>query len=759
MWLRAVAVALISALIFFISPGAALAQVTAVEDFPAAVLDTTFNQMPPYKEGGSIPSVDDETFQTLGYDPGRIWQAGDLPSEVVRVGDIESGLGAEELLLYQIAQMSGLSLDELLIGELTFLQGITLEQFLKDVPFLEDWPVNEIPLLAEISSVFTGEDTLGQIVKANAELAQRGVTEILGELPVSAIPNLSRAALGDFDGIGGQVIANVPGLGDIKLGSFPIPVSAPSLNVFPMQDIAFGEREYFGDKPTPNPVSGGTNGSKNWEPIACSGGCPHIELHESGWEGANWMTKAHRVKDGYGFLGGLIDEAGAHRLPFGKSFALQLTNTDEKTGTAEWGLAFRVCFSGFFVDLGCTAYFMEVPLGIETAEGDNVLAGVRDGRGGATQPMKAPPGYEDLRPATPPDLQAAINAQFPSSSGGGFTSLCGDGPGGVKMEALAEAFGNIESRGAGDYGAVGIFVSLTAGETGRALGKYQYMSYRSDVIAKIGSTPAGAALIRKARSGAKPTAEEVLAGFPPDDQDDLFLEDQGRNIEAAMARGHEGGRLIEVLGQMHLRGAGVLTNGQLDSGSVKDGLGSSLKRYGQRFLEYYKTAAAKTPDSADRCSSTGKYINPTANGYKQFTRKFSASAVPNPVTGKYSRHDGDDIAVPQGEIVVASDGGVVEWRSQCSYGSSCGYGWYMLVHHDDGNSTLYAHLSERLAADGSRVKQGQAIARSGGARGVAGSGGSTGPHLHFEFRLVGKPVPPETKVDYNKTVVDIARGS
>lgn len=749
MWLRAVAVALISALIFFISPGAALAQVTAVEDFPAAVLDTTFNQMPPYKEGGSIPSVDDETFQTLGYDPGRIWQAGDLPSEVVRVGDIESGLGAEELLLYQIAQMSGLSLDELLIGDLTFLQGITLEQFLKDVPFLEDWPVNEIPLLAEISSVSTGEDTLGQIVKANAELAQRGVTEILGELPVSAIPNLSRAALGDFDGIGGQVIANVPGLGDIKLGSFPIPVSAPSLNVFPMQDIAFGEREYSGDKPTPNPVSGGTNGSKNWEPIACSGGCPHIELHESGWEGANWMTKAHRVKDGYGFLGGLIGEAGAHRLPFGKSFALQLTNTDEKTGTAEWGLAFRVCFSGFFVDLGCTAYFMEVPLGIETAEGDNVLAGVRDGRGGATQPMKAPPGYEDLRPDTPPDLQAAINAQFPSSPGGGFTSLCGDGPGGLKLEAVAETLMTIESIGHGQYGAVGDFVSINASETGRALGRYQYMSYKEEVAAKIGSTPAGARLIAKARSGAPISAQEVLEAFPPEDQDAVFMDNQVANIERAIAAGYKGDKLLEVVGQLHRGGPNVIGNGDVDSTST-------LRKYGERFKNLYKDFSAKTPDSKERCKSTGKFINPSYDGVKTFSRGFNPTGGWNAAANTSARHTGDDMLTPSGSKLVASDSGTVVYLDQCSVGPNCGYGRYMDVMHEGGWSTRYTHLLKRIAPNGARVKQGEVIALSGGVTGAAGSGNSRGAHMHFEVRQNGAPVNPREVVDYNKTAKDLS---
>ena len=107
------------------------------------------------------------------------------------------------------------------------------------------------------------------------------------------------------------------------------------------------------------------------------------------------MTNKHRVKDGFGILGAVFNEAGAYRVPFGPTFALQVRNTDEATGSADWGIAFRVCKRGF-IDLGCTAYFMEVPLPITTHEGATILTGVKDGLGGSTQPIKAPDGGKIL---------------------------------------------------------------------------------------------------------------------------------------------------------------------------------------------------------------------------------------------------------------------------------------------------------------------------------------------------------------------------
>ena len=713
-------------------------------DAGTEILTTTFNQMPPFDQDGFVLDIPED----VGYSTGREWVAGELPADVVKLGDVETGLGAEQLSLQQIAELTGIDLSQLNIASLEFLQGVTVEEFLKDVPFLGEWKASDIPELAELSvlgSVFTGDQTLSEVIAQAPEIAGLEITEVFGELPISSIPNLEVAQLADFAGIGDKVISAVPGLGDVSLESFPIPVVLPSLNVFPKQDIAFGPKEYSGEKLTPKPVSGGTNGKKTWEPIACSGGCAHIELYDNGWKGDQWMTKAHRVKDGYGLLGGIFGEAGAYRLPFGQAFALQITNTDEKTGTAEWGLAFRVCSSGL-VDLGCTAYFMEIPLGVETKEGDNVLAGLKDGQGGASQPMDAPPGWEALRPDAPPELQGIVAANTPAQRSGG-ASLCGDGPGGVKLEALAEAFNKIESEGSGDYGAVGIWVSLTPGETGRALGKYQYMSYKEVVVEELSSRPGGAELLRKAKANEPFSQDEMLAVFPPDLQEAIFIQDQQNTIEDLVERGYEGDRLLEVLGQVHIRGPGVLTNGQLDSTSAKDGLGTSVKGYGDRFRNYYREAEKKLPegDADSRCGKvTGKYRNPTEKGWKPH-EFFNPTNAYNKSNGMTRKHLGVDLGGASGESVVAADGGAVtDSGFQMNKQSGRGWGNYIVVDHGD-QETLYAHLSSIDVARGDKVQKGQHIGKLGS------TGGSSGPHLHFEVIIKGQGnIDPMTVTNFDE---------
>jgi murein DD-endopeptidase MepM/ murein hydrolase activator NlpD len=95
-------------------------------------------------------------------------------------------------------------------------------------------------------------------------------------------------------------------------------------------------------------------------------------------------------------------------------------------------------------------------------------------------------------------------------------------------------------------------------------------------------------------------------------------------------------------------------------------------------------------------------------------------------------HEGVDITMPEGtdkDNVFASDTGKVTYS-----GMMGGYGQTIKIQHDDGTSSLYAHLKELSVKVGDRVNRGQPIAKSGGARGAWYSGGSTGPHLHFELR-------------------------
>jgi murein DD-endopeptidase MepM/ murein hydrolase activator NlpD len=65
-----------------------------------------------------------------------------------------------------------------------------------------------------------------------------------------------------------------------------------------------------------------------------------------------------------------------------------------------------------------------------------------------------------------------------------------------------------------------------------------------------------------------------------------------------------------------------------------------------------------------------------------------------------------------------------------------GYGNYVVVRHDNGYETLYAHLSEVWVVQGQWVAQGEAVGAAGA------TGWATGPHLHFEVNLNGAHLDP-----------------
>lgn len=94
-------------------------------------------------------------------------------------------------------------------------------------------------------------------------------------------------------------------------------------------------------------------------------------------------------------------------------------------------------------------------------------------------------------------------------------------------------------------------------------------------------------------------------------------------------------------------------------------------------------------------------------------------------------HNGHDWAVNTGTKVRSAAEGVVE----LAYFSGS-YGYNILINHNNGFKTRYAHLSEVKVSKGEKVEQSQVIALSGS------TGFSTGPHLHFEVVKDGKRVNP-----------------
>ncbi len=111
----------------------------------------------------------------------------------------------------------------------------------------------------------------------------------------------------------------------------------------------------------------------------------------------------------------------------------------------------------------------------------------------------------------------------------------------------------------------------------------------------------------------------------------------------------------------------------------------------------------------------------------------------HPVLKVYKLHTGIDFGVPSGTPVYSmADGEVIISKY------SSGYGYYVVVNHGSGITTLYAHNSKLLVKVGDKVKGGQVIAKSGN------TGYSTGPHMHFEVRKNGTPINPEPYVIIGK---------
>ena len=133
------------------------------------------------------------------------------------------------------------------------------------------------------------------------------------------------------------------------------------------------------------------------------------------------------------------------------------------------------------------------------------------------------------------------------------------------------------------------------------------------------------------------------------------------------------------------------------------------------------------------------------SGLKPFTGRFSRP-VSAPITSgfgmrfhpilKRSRmHNGIDFGARHGTPIQAAADGVV---IASTYGN--GFGNMIILDHGGGISTLYGHCSRLAVAAGQRVKRGQVI-------GYVGSTGlATGPHLHFEVRVNGRPVNPMGRV-------------
>jgi len=109
---------------------------------------------------------------------------------------------------------------------------------------------------------------------------------------------------------------------------------------------------------------------------------------------------------------------------------------------------------------------------------------------------------------------------------------------------------------------------------------------------------------------------------------------------------------------------------------------------------------------------------------------------------RYRYHYGVDVNLHTGDTIRAAFDGMIRISTRGRF-----FGNYIVIRHYNKLETVYGHLSKLLVAQNQHVKAGDVI-------GLGGSTGrSTGPHLHFEFRYLGRPINPNEMVDYAQGIV------
>ena len=103
----------------------------------------------------------------------------------------------------------------------------------------------------------------------------------------------------------------------------------------------------------------------------------------------------------------------------------------------------------------------------------------------------------------------------------------------------------------------------------------------------------------------------------------------------------------------------------------------------------------------------------------------------DPATGEEVTHDGVDLGVSQGTPVCATADGIVTYADYRD-----DYGYMVIIDHQNGYETVYAHNNQLSVSVGDTVSRGDVVAYSGN------TGYSTGPHLHYEIRLNGVCMDP-----------------
>jgi hypothetical protein len=650
---------------------------------------------------GAIQSSGSMNYPGLGQ---MSWDPGTRPEDLFTVGML-SNFGFQNLSLNQIGATTGQPVAQGSLASFPLVQTLTVSQLAQAVPGLAQTPISQVPpiaALAQQQGLVSGGTVGGMASAIQGPLGQLGGQ--LTQFGISQIPGLDSTSLSQLPGINSAKISDIPGL-----DQFPLMNPLSIMDWFVPFDIGYGMSpcSITADCHERN-IDNTASGNLSDMSIPCMGkdqSCAHIEVRRNfvnPTKNIRWISKEQKVSGGSGLGAGICDKEPTGRFPLGPNPKVVLENIKEKEGEIEFALYFSVhvdldesdsahCFGPFPMPFFGTAKEKDwILFGPDTVPKDSPFAsmGQSGGPGGGA-----------------------------GGSGGSYGASCVTSSGstastykGVNIAAFKNAISNVESLGSGGYSAIGIWVDDGAGNQGRGLGKYQFMSY-GPARAIIAAKPGGQAFLNAVNAGSINTSAmgSQLSGFFTSQEQESLMDDQIKRLaDVGTAQGYKGDALLRRMAEMHEGGEGV-----------RAGVDST---YSSSVIADYKSGGTPctlvTKGNGLPGVTTGKFGSPVPGSV--VTEEY----LPDSNNWRGRPHRGTDFAgVPVGTPILASDGGTV---ALVDYDQ--GYGNFVVIDHGNGYATLYAHM-----VSPSPLSVGQPIAKGSQVGAIGSTGRSTGPHLHFEL--------------------------
>ena len=355
----------------------------------------TFSRLGIISEGGELlshPSWD----KAVGYSLSRIWNAGDSPTHFLKLGDFPDSLVGELNLDYILENaLTEIDFESIPLSALGLVESQTIESLVEAIPELGELKVEDVePILAKVGDGY-GDYLIGDLI--DTTLGNLGFDELnLDDFSLSSIPLISETPLSEFKDWQNSFLEQVPGLWDLPFnilfgdGIF-------SAGLIGIVDIAYGRAE----SRRQNTITGSYQEGFN---VDCETDCAYAELADWSY-GKQWISgKYQEVEGGEGLLGlvnGGKEPTGRH--PFGSAFKVVVWDVVESEGRVDTALFFPYCQRGWFVDLGCTPYFIGPIPFLSYNEKDTIFVGLLDGSGGGSNspspaPIPIPPTEEPIPP-------------------------------------------------------------------------------------------------------------------------------------------------------------------------------------------------------------------------------------------------------------------------------------------------------------------------------------------------------------------------